>query len=251
KSLAEAKKLGIDEAKVNKYYDDQKTKLIKDGEKERRNEMLKTIQQALTTTKNIVGKLAGLFNQYYDNRAKEIDVHYENEKKRIMESQMSEEEKKQALDALDADTDKKKKQLAREQAQTNKTVAIFNAIIDTAAGVVAALDAGFPVGFIMAAVAGAMGAAQIALISAQPLPALASGGVITSSGMALVGEQGPELVNLPQAASVIPLNRPELSVAGLGGYGTANITLEIDGRALVKQLGTPLRDMIRIKTGLK
>ncbi|HEX3047330.1 MAG TPA: hypothetical protein VHY08_21440, partial [Bacillota bacterium] len=47
KSLAEAKKLGIDEAKVNKYYDDQKTKLIKDGEKERRNEMLKTIQQAL------------------------------------------------------------------------------------------------------------------------------------------------------------------------------------------------------------
>jgi hypothetical protein len=250
--LDAARKVNADEAKIIKYYDDQKTKVIQEGEKKRRDEIIKTIQQGLSTTKDIVGKLSGLFNQYYDNRSKEIDANYAAEKKRIMESQMNEEEKKKALDALDADTDKKKKQLAREQAQTNKTVAIFNAVIDTAQAIVSSLAGGIPpMNFIMAALAGAMGAAQIALISAQPLPALASGGIITSSGMALVGEQGPELVTLPQAASVIPLNRPQLNAAGFGGYSTANITLEIDGRALVKQLGTPLRDVLRIKTGLK
>ena len=36
------------------------------------------------------------------------------------------------------------------------------------------------------------------------IPKLATGGTITSSGMAWVGERGPELVNLPRGASVIP-----------------------------------------------
>ena len=40
---------------------------------------------------------------------------------------------------------------------------------------------------------------------------LAKGGTITSAGMALVGEQGPELLNLPRGASVTPLPR--------GGHG--------------------------------
>ena len=34
-------------------------------------------------------------------------------------------------------------------------------------------------------------------------PALAKGGMISSSGMAMVGEQGPELVNLPKGAEVV------------------------------------------------
>jgi len=38
-------------------------------------------------------------------------------------------------------------------------------------------------------------------------PLLADGGVITKSGRAIVGEAGPELLNLPEGASVIPLDR--------------------------------------------
>lgn len=39
------------------------------------------------------------------------------------------------------------------------------------------------------------------------IPALAGGGYVTSGGWALVGEKGPELVNLPRSSSVLP-NKP-------------------------------------------
>lgn len=48
-------------------------------------------------------------------------------------------------------------------------------------------------------------AQTLALLSA--IPGLAEGGSITSGGSVLVGEQGPELLNLPKGASVIPLGR--------------------------------------------
>lgn len=51
------------------------------------------------------------------------------------------------------------------------------------------------------------------------LPGMASGGTVTSSGMALVGENGPELLNLPTGASVIPLTNTS------GGGNTINITV--------------------------
>lgn len=210
-----------------------------------------TVVKWADSAKKGLTNVSNLSQQYFKTRSQALDVYYEYEKQKIMLSTMNEEEKKKAIDDLDKDTDKKRKQLAREEAEANKNIAIFNAIINTAQAVAKAFAQGGFFGFAMAAIVAAQGAAEISLIRKQPLPALASGGIITSSGLALVGEQGPELVNLPQAASVIPLNCPQLSAAGFGGYSTANITLEIDGRTLVKQLGTPLRDMIRIKTGLK
>lgn len=40
-----------------------------------------------------------------------------------------------------------------------------------------------------------------------PMPGLANGGTLTSSGSVLVGERGPEILNLPEGASVIPLDK--------------------------------------------
>lgn len=40
------------------------------------------------------------------------------------------------------------------------------------------------------------------------VPALAGGGYVTSGGWALVGERGPELLNLPRSSSVIPNSKP-------------------------------------------
>lgn len=40
----------------------------------------------------------------------------------------------------------------------------------------------------------------------KKLSGLAAGGTLTSSGAVLVGEKGPEILNLPRAASVIPLD---------------------------------------------
>ena len=66
-------------------------------------------------------------------------------------------------------------------------------------------------------------------------------------GLTWVGEEGPEIVNLPRGSQVFPNNE---SMAMAGGYNTVNISLNIDGQTLIRILGEPLRDHIIAKTGL-
>jgi hypothetical protein len=63
------------------------------------------------------------------------------------------------------------------------------------------------------------------------IPGMASGGTVTSSGMSLVGENGPELLNLPTGASVIPLTSTS------GGGNTINITVtSADPQAVINAI---------------
>jgi hypothetical protein len=59
-----------------------------------------------------------------------------------------------------------------------------------------------------------------AAINGPFLPGMAAGGTVTSSGMALIGEKGPEILNLPRGATVTPLT----GTSG-GGGNTINITV--------------------------
>jgi hypothetical protein len=61
----------------------------------------------------------------------------------------------------------------------------------------------------LAVAAGLTGIAQIALINAnKPVaPALARGSDFTAGGSTIVGEEGPEVVNMPRGASVTPNSR--------------------------------------------
>jgi hypothetical protein len=58
---------------------------------------------------------------------------------------------------------------------------------------------------------------------------LANGGTLSSSGMVMVGEQGPELLNLPRGATVTPLVGNGLAMLkaqlGDGGSGSGPINL--------------------------
>lgn len=71
--------------------------------------------------------------------------------------------------------DERRKQILRKQASDAKAVALMNAIIGTAVAVVNALALGPPQGYILAAISAALGAIEIATISAQPLPQFATG----------------------------------------------------------------------------
>lgn len=79
---------------------------------------------------------------------------------------------------LDAQSKAKEKKLKKEQFEKNKTAQLISAAINTAVGVTTALGAGPGVGFVMAAIAAALGAAQIALIASQPTPEFAAGGAV-------------------------------------------------------------------------
>lgn len=69
------------------------------------------------------------------------------------------------------------------------------------------------------------------------IPGLASGGTLTAGGLTMVGESGPELLNLPRAASVIPLDR-----RGSGGGQTVVNNTFINPVVLNEQQAYDLMD---------
>lgn len=101
--------------------------------------------------------------------------------------------------------DERRREIRRKELQAQKEQAIFNAVINTAQAVVAALATG-PQGIALAAIVGALGAAQIALIASQQIPAYKMGTDNHKGGLAIVGDGGKkELIWQPSSGfSVSP-----------------------------------------------
>lgn len=115
------------------------------------------------------------------------------------------------LDSIDeADTKARSKQKERllKAAKAQKAVAVAEATVQTilAAQKAYTANAGIPpspvFGVLAAALATAAGVANVTKIASTPLPAFESGG-ISDGGLAMVGERGRELVNLPAGSRVI------------------------------------------------
>ena len=75
---------------------------------------------------------------------------------------------------------------------------------------------------------------------ANKIPFLATGGAIKNSGIAVVGERGPELVNLPAGARVSS-NRDSAAMMGGGTTINNHITVQVTGR--VGANDTEIRDI--------
>lgn len=79
---------------------------------------------------------------------------------------------------LDEEYNAKQEEIQLKQARRQKALSIVDAIINTAVGVTSALKLGPIIGPILAAMIGAMGAVQIALITSQPVAGAEEGGVL-------------------------------------------------------------------------
>lgn len=131
-----------------------------------------------------------------------------NANKTEQENQRIEEEKQRVADLLEAGAiteaeaakrnkriEQEEKRLKREQAQRDKNLAIFSAIINTAQAITVALaSAPPPFNLILAGISAALGAAQIAAISSRPIPKFAKGKKDKYEGPGEIGEAGAELM---------------------------------------------------------
>jgi len=78
-----------------------------------------------------------------------------------------------------------------------------------------------------------------------------------ASGLALVGEAGPELVMLPSGSNVYPMSTGagvgggDSSLGGGSGPQTANITVMLDSQAIISAIGVPLSQNVRLSTGMR
>lgn len=182
----------------------------------------------------IVSGITSLMTDIYDARIENIekeqeanDEAYDKEIERIesleengaisteeAEARKRDAEKKTA--AKNEELEKKKAALQEKQAKWDKANSIVQAGIATALAITNALP-----NLVLADLVGAMGAAQIAVIAAQPIPRYAKGTKDHPGGLAIVGDGGkkegiitdnglfvtpdkPTLVNLPAHAQVIP-----------------------------------------------
>ena len=105
--------------------------------------------------------------------------------------------------------EEKKAALEKKQAKYAKAQALINAGINTAMAIITTLAqlGATPWGIAQAAIAGAMGAAQMAIIAAKPLAQYAKGRKGGQGEYALVGENGAEIMYVPHGASIIPHNK--------------------------------------------
>jgi hypothetical protein len=128
-------------------------------------------------------KAAGAVAQTVSNTLFAADTQRREEELAALQAQQEEElrlagDNEQKKDLIRQKYALKEKDIKRKQAEADKRKAIFDAIINTAVAVVTGFVKGGP---ILAAIAAALGAAQIALISAQPIPKFAKGGAVPSS----------------------------------------------------------------------
>ena len=217
-------------------------RLNKEGGKTGEN-LAAGLQKFANIAGQIMGDVGAIFSQYFEMKMQGL----ENEK--AAEEQFLSDEHQRQIDAIENSTmnqaqkdrelatlqeqhdtnmqdinekfGKKMAEQKAKQARADKAMAIANTIINTAAGVGAALAKG-GLGIGMAIAIGAMGAAQVALIAGTPIPAMAQGGIVTGPTTALIGEAGAE--------AVIPLDKLG---SMMGDMQTVNVVGKISGDDII------------------
>ena len=150
-----------------KELDAEAERLFKIQENETKRELeLKKKQKE--DEKRLAKQTIDVINGYFDLQTNTLKAE---EEKQLSNTHLSEDQKLK----IKHDFAKKEAEVERKKAEMAKVTGTMKAIIDTAEGVSGVLaDFPGPVGWVMAIIQGALGAAQIAEIIAQPLPQIPS-----------------------------------------------------------------------------
>lgn len=184
----------ISQKEYNLRYEqlkDEEAKIVEDAEIRKRDLYRQTREQQLQIAVDSAMQLLSLVQQFGQQQTDAELQRIENQRTEIDElREAGAITEKEAL-ARQRRLDQEEKTIKRRQAERDKAIAIFQAIINTAAAVAKALATGGPV---LAAIVGALGAAQIALIASKPIPKFGKGKKNSYEGWAEIGETGPELM---------------------------------------------------------
>ena len=227
KRLEFERTIAEEEIKINAN----KNKTIEELEKILNDKRVQLALNAFSTITSIMSTASQNKIQEYDNEIDKIEEQKNKDIEAIEQTNVSEEEadaRKKAIEArAEARKEKleqKKKKEQRKQAAYEKANSVIQATISTSLAVLNALSTvhPYPAAVVAAALAAAMGAAQIATIVSQPLPKYAKGTEDHPGGLAIVGDGGqkevailpdggyyvtpsiPTLVDLPKGTEVLP-----------------------------------------------
>ena len=158
--------------RIRKENEDARAK-YESNEQKQREENIRKIQQTAAVAQQAYSLLStSLFNADTQKRQEELEALKVEQEEELRLAGDNEQKK----DVIRQKYALREKEIKRKQAEADKRKAIFDATVGTAVAVIQALP-----NFVLAAVAGALGTAQIALIAATPIPKFAKGGAVPSS----------------------------------------------------------------------
>jgi len=238
--IAMAEQIGADVFAVEKLYAlkeaELKEKLRQEEEKKERD----AIKTRLRETGRMFNKLNRVIGMFSDNKLARLDREEQRQIKAIQNSEMSEEDKADAIARIEEDTEKKRQKIEKQRAIREKAAALFNIAINTASAVVEALP-NIPLSVFV----GALGVAEGIAVASAPLP-FQEGGLVTGSAEgvgAIVGERNTDELVFPLErgigllvdAFIDKLSQIEIPAFGLGpalaagapGVGRTTVNLNI------------------------
>ena len=169
--------------------------------------------------------ISGVFDAIgmgFDKQLEALESRKERELKAIDTLQISEEARQEHRAALEEKYAKKSAELKKKAAIADKAAAIASAIMNTAVAVTATLAQP-----ILSGIIGALGAAQVGVIAAQPIPQFANGGIVSGRTLAEVGEYGSASRGNPEV--IAPLDKLKTMLGDTqGGMMTGEFRLRGD-----------------------
>jgi hypothetical protein len=160
------------------------------GESEKRK---KIDQETIELALNAAGQVSDILQQLSDQQLERDQQRVDSERAKVQELlEAGAITEKEAI-ARNKRIDNEEKKIRREAAQRDKALAIFDSLIATAQAVVRALAVPPAPNFVLAAIAGALGAAQTAIIAARPIPKFKGGKKNRYEGPGIIGEAGAEI----------------------------------------------------------
>lgn len=135
---------------------------------------LKGVAMAFTALSNATSMYSELVRNLGDREYKNFEKQQNNKKKSLLkqlnEGYINNEEYHKQLELLEVESANKKAELEYKQAKADKIARMFAIVGNTAMAITSALAAPFPVNLTLPWIVGALGAVQLGVVAAQPLP---------------------------------------------------------------------------------
>lgn len=185
-----------------------------------KEQVMQLTQEILSFAGDLASEIFGAISDHLSSEMEALDEMYttdaEEAKENANKKYISEKE-----------LNDKKIALKRKQAAIDKASALFSIGLNTAMGIMsiwADPTAVWPMKVALTAMVAALGATQLAIAAAKPLPQYAKGRKGGKGEYAVVGEKGPEVMYIPPGASIVP-NNLIYSPDKWGKFGVPTMTI--------------------------
>lgn len=158
-----------------------------------------------------IGMIGDIWGQALKNQTIALENSHNRQLVAINKSQMTEEQKADAIQNLEDETAEKRAAILRKQAIAEKAAAITSAIINGAQAMTKVSAQTGIATFAFSPIIAGLVAAQIATIAAQPIPAFADGGIVSGPTLGLMGEYSGAKAN-PEV--IAPLDKLKSIIGG-------------------------------------